>query len=155
MLALSWPRGDAAPAIAAATASPAAGDGVARPDPRLTPGDVFPVTAAAVCRSGYSRSVRDVSSGTKSEVYARYGIRSRAPGEYEVDHLVPLGVGGSNDLKNLWPQPAEPRPGYREKDDLEDALHRLVCSGQLDLAEAQRQVAADWYAAYRRYVLGR
>ncbi|MCC6382466.1 MAG: HNH endonuclease [Dehalococcoidia bacterium] len=153
-LALTSPHGDSFSAPAAAP-PPATADGVVRPNPRLTPGDVLPVAVADVCAAGYSRAVRDVSASTKDQVYARYGVRRRAPGDYEVDHLVPLAIGGSNDLRNLWPQPAEPRPGYREKDRLEGALHDLVCNGELDLARAQEEVAADWYAAYRRYVVDR
>ena len=45
------------------------------------------------------------------EVYREYGIVERTTGEYEVDHLVALEDGGSNDIANLWPEAAEPRPG--------------------------------------------
>ena len=38
------------------------------------------------------------------------------------------------------------------KDGLEAVLPQLVCSGQLSLAEAQRAIASDWHAAYRRWV---
>jgi hypothetical protein len=31
-------------------------------------------------------------------------------------------------------------------------LNRLVCAGRLSLREARRAIAADWLAAYRRYV---
>jgi hypothetical protein len=27
----------------------------------------------------------------------------------------------------------------------------MVCDGSLDLTEAQRQIAADWIAAYKKY----
>ena len=37
------------------------------------------------------------------------------------------------------------------KDQLEDLLPRLVCEGQVDLRTAQRDIAADWVAAYRKY----
>jgi hypothetical protein len=127
--------------------------GLAMPNVELTPGDVLPATAQEICVPGYSSSVRDVSTRTKEAVYASYGITSHKTGEYEVDHLVPLAVGGSNDVKNLWPEPAEPRPGFHEKDRLEVRLHALVCDGELDLATAQHDVATDWYAAYVHYVL--
>jgi hypothetical protein len=35
---------------------------------------------------------------------------------------------------------------------LEDRLHALVISGKLDLKTAQREIATDWIAAYKKYV---
>src|SRR5215468_306538 len=79
-------------------ASPAvAGD---LPDPTLTPGAVMTTDAATVCMPGYAKSVRHVSGNVKAKVYAEYGITSRQPGEYEIDHLISLELGGSNDIKN-------------------------------------------------------
>lgn len=138
--------------------SPAAGadaTNVIRPDQTLTPGDLLPATRAEICSSGYSKRVRDVSSQTKREIYAEYGFATHTPGDYEVDHLVPLGIGGSNDKRNLWPEPINVRPGAKQKDDLENELHNRVCDGRIDLAQAQREIVADWYAAYLRYVPGR
>jgi hypothetical protein len=61
-----------------------------------------------------------------------------------------LELGGSNDLKNLWPEPAEPRPGFHEKDRVENYLHRQVCSGRMSLADAQKQIQTDWLAVYEK-----
>jgi hypothetical protein len=84
-------------------------------DSACTPGAVFPdVTAERVCQPGYSSSVRDVQAEVSREVYREYGIVERTTGEYEVDHLAPLEAGGSNDIANLWPEAAEPRPGLRK-----------------------------------------
>ncbi len=69
-----------------------------------------------------------------------------------MDHLIPLAIGGSNDILNLWPEPATPVPGFHQKDVLEVKLHALVCSGKLDVRKAQSQVATDWPAAYHQYV---
>ena len=38
------------------------------------------------------------------------------------------------------------------KDALEDRLHWLMISGRLDLKQAQKEISADWTAAYRKYV---
>lgn len=124
------------------------------PDRALSPGKATNATLAQICTPGYASSVRDVSIDTKDRVYAEYGITHHEPGEYEIDHIIPLEIGGSNDITNLFPEPAEPRPGFHEKDVLEDTLHDLVCSHKLDLATAQDDIATDWYAAYVKYVLG-
>ena len=122
------------------------------PRPALTPGATLPVTRADVCIHGYSRKVRDVPEGVKRSVYRAYGIVSHAPGEYEVDHLISLELGGSNSARNLWPESYRTRPwNARVKDQLENELHRRVCDGELDLGTAQRQIAGNWIEAYRYY----
>src|ERR1700720_3665021 len=73
------------------------------PDPKLTPGDAFEVTVQDLCVSGYTKKVRNVPAEMKREVYQEYGVTSHGPGDYEVDHLIPLELGGSNSIKNLWP----------------------------------------------------
>jgi hypothetical protein len=123
------------------------------PNPRLTPGAVLTTSAARVCVSGYSASVRDVPDSEKAAVYAEYGV-PHVPYQHEVDHLVSLEVGGSNAITNLWPEPYAGRWGARTKDVLENRLHDLVCSGQLSLTFAQHIEAIDWVAAYERYVGG-
>jgi hypothetical protein len=101
-----------------------------------------------VCVPGYSSSVRDVPTSEKNQVYAEYGITSHSTGQYEVDHLVSLELGGSNDISNLWPEAAEPQPGFHQKDAVENYLHAQVCSGAMSLAAAQQLIATDWLSAY-------
>jgi hypothetical protein len=125
------------------------------PDSSCTPGTVFRTAMKTqICRSGYSRGVRNVSSTTKGRVYASYGVRSHQPGEYEVDHLIPLELGGSNSVKNLWPEPSaqtESR-GFHQKDALENVLHARVCDGRTTLKKARRAIGRNWMSAYRAYV---
>ncbi len=123
-----------------------------RPDSRLTPGDIDPnATKEKVCTSGYTATVRDVSTRTKREVYKAYGIKMPVrKGAYEVDHFIPLVLGGSNSQKNLWPQPADPRPGFHEKDVVENYLHHEVCGDRVTLEKAQHEIRTDWYAVYER-----
>ncbi len=53
---------------------------------------------------------------------------------------------------NLWPQSYQTQPwNAHVKDALENELHRLVCSGQLDLKTAQHDISTDWIAAYKKY----
>jgi hypothetical protein len=71
--------------------------------------------------------------------------------DYELDHLIPIGVGGCRNCEsNLWPEPRNVVPGAKEKDEVEDYLHRQVCSGALSLAEAQQEIASSWYEVYQR-----
>jgi hypothetical protein len=71
------------------------------------------------------------------------------------DHLISLELGGSNDIQNLWPESYRTEPwNAHVKDRLEDRLNDLVCAGRLGLADAQRSIATDWIAAYRRYFEG-
>jgi hypothetical protein len=123
-----------------------------RPDPRLTPGAVLPVTAKDICVPGYTKKVRNVPAAVKRKVYAAYGIAHRAPGEYEVDHLISLELGGSNAIANLWPESYRTKPwNARVKDALENHLHREVCAGTIRLRDAQREIATDWIASYQRH----
>lgn len=79
-----------------------------------------------------------------------YGITSHRPGQYEVDHLVSLQLGGSNDIANLWPEAASPKPGFHEKDRVENYLHDQVCSGAISLSQAQAEIATNWLNVYNR-----
>lgn len=119
------------------------------PDPDCTPGAIFDTaTKDQICQSGYARSVRNVPTSEKDQAYAEYGIASHSPGEYEVDHLVSLELGGSNDIANLWPEAANPTPGFHQKDQVENYLHDQVCTGAISLHDAQVKIATDWLSVY-------
>jgi hypothetical protein len=117
-------------------------------DKACTPGAIFAATKDQICKAGYSSSVRDVPESEKNAVYAEYGVTSHVTGQYEVDHLISLELGGSNDIANLWPEPASPTPGFHQKDVVENSLHAKVCSGQIDLKLAQFEIADNWPAIY-------
>jgi len=122
------------------------------PDPKMTPGATLPVATGDICVSGYSQKVRNVPADVKQQVYAEYGITSHQPGEYEVDHLISLELGGSNSIKNLWPQSYLTQPwNAHVKDKLENEIHAEVCSGKVDLPTAQHDISTDWIAAYKKY----
>lgn len=123
------------------------------PDHACTPGAVFPsATKVRVCKVGYTKRVRNVSERVKNLVYHRYGITRHPRGTYEMDHLIPLELGGSNKQANLFPEAARPRPGFHEKDALENQLHASVCEGRMKLATAQHLIATNWLKTYRALV---
>jgi hypothetical protein len=121
-------------------------------DLATTPGATLSVSIGKLCTPGYTRTVRNVPAAVKKQVCEEYRVPAeRCTGAYvEIDHLISLELGGSNDPANLWPQPYQPKPGAREKDRLENWLHRQVCDGVMSLVDAQQAIAEDWYSAYRR-----
>jgi hypothetical protein len=144
----------AATPVASNTGTPAPALPGSLPNHRLTPGETFAgVTAQQVCVSGYAGRARNVLPEQYRQVYASYGISYPEPsGTYELDHLVPLELGGDNTNGNLWPEPAAPVPGFHQKDQLENYLHDVVCGGRMALADAQAGIASDWIALYRLYI---
>ena len=123
----------------------------ALPDSACTPGAIISTaTKAKICVSGYARTVRNVPTSEKDQVYASYGITHHSTGQYEVDHLVSLELGGSNEIANLWPELASPKPGFHEKDKVENYLHDQVCSGAISLQQAQTEIATNWLAVYNQ-----
>ncbi len=121
------------------------------PDAGCTPGGVFANAATStICVPGYTKGVRSVSTKLRKQLYAAYGISYPVPtGTYELDHLIPLAIGGDNSAANLFPEAAEPKPGFKEKDVVEVYLQEQVCAGKVALGAAQAQVASDWLAVYK------
>ncbi|MCU1454479.1 MAG: hypothetical protein JWN46_2625 [Acidimicrobiales bacterium] len=145
----------------------------ADPDPACTPGVVNPAVTESnirttICRSGWSRRQRAKylpasgprgSQALKRKVAAYYDPPG-VPATSEGDHVISIELGGDpaggpnfaganffdepHDLTGPDGQPA----GSRVKDGFENALHRMVCAHQISLAEAQRQIATDWYGAF-------
>jgi hypothetical protein len=122
------------------------------PDPRLTPGATRPVSLGDVCSMPHEEVVGDVSGSLRQQVFREYGLVNPRPEDYEVDYLIAPGLGGTEDIRNLWPEPsASPAWNAHKKDALEERLHELVCSGDLDLHTAQKAIATDWITAYEKY----
>jgi anti-sigma factor RsiW len=122
------------------------------PNRSLTPGAIRQVAVRDVCVMAHEEVVKAVPAALRQRVFQEYGIANADADNYEVDYLITPGLGGAEDVRNLWPEPnASPVWNSRVKDALEERLHQLVCSGKLDLPTAQREIAADWIAAYRKY----
>ncbi len=128
----------------------------ANPDRACSPGAYYSgLTKRTICSGTFrTSSVRNVSDGTKHAVEIEYGLKPIAYGSaLEIDHIVSLELGGSNDPANLYPERADAAPGYHVKDLLENKLHDMVCGGDIALRDARRQIATDWQKLYKR-VLG-
>ncbi|MDE2100459.1 MAG: HNH endonuclease [Patescibacteria group bacterium] len=126
------------------------------PNHTLTPGATLQVTKTQVCVKGYSTKVRDVPESEKKQVFTEYHIDWSQHSGYEVDHLISLELGGSNDIKNLWPQSYTTKPyNAHVKDRLEDRLHSMVCKGQMSLVTAQKSISTNWVRAYLAIAWGK
>ena len=121
------------------------------PNPNLTPGHTATVTRDNLCGSEYKSADRNISITLKRQTFDRYGLRSEAVG-YNVDHLIPVHLGGSNSPKNLWPQSLSGEWNYHMKNRLERRLHKMVCTQTLALETAQQEIARDWVSAYKKYM---
>jgi hypothetical protein len=118
------------------------------------------ISLTMICTPNYSRCIRNVSEDEKKAVYDAYGIPGGEHHGYcdvtqgcEVDHLISIEIGGSNEQTNLWPQPYS---GLQWNAHVKDRLERFyrdqVCSGKILLTTAQREIADDWVAAYKKRI---
>lgn len=125
-----------------------------------TPGDVRTTDKVSICTTS-TKTLRKVSSATHKMAFKLYGITNKTgwcnhtgtPVGCEVDHLISLELGGTNDIKNLWPQPyGGIKWNAKVKDKLENRLHKLICDGTITPAVAQHAISHDWIAAYQKYM---
>ena len=122
------------------------------PEANLTPGATRPATREDVCRSEPDQNARLIPASVRQRVFESYGLPNARPEAYEVDYLITPELGGSDDIRNLWPEPYSSTVwNAHVKDALEDRLHEMVCDGTLDLRTAQHDIASNWIAAYKKY----
>jgi len=122
------------------------------PNPKLTPGATVKVSKDALCGSWYDTADGSIPISLKVKVFDLYGIRTEKSTPLNVDHLIPVGLGGSNSIENLWPQPLSGEWSYQQKNKLERRLRKMVCKGELDLEKAQQEISTDWVSAYKKYI---
>lgn len=84
---------------------------------------------------------RNVSSALKSQVYDLYKIKEDERNQYTIDHLVPLSLGGSNSIYNLWPQHKDISTAL-----LEGRIYREVNSGKETVYEGINEVLKVKYS---------
>ncbi len=127
------------------------------PDPNCTPGAIDVAISqgnlsTTICSYGFTESMRppvSISEPIKYELMRSYGYGGLELRYYELDHLVPLELGGASTFQNLWPELNNyPAPGYfNSKDEVENKLHSAVCDGTVSLQAAQDAIASDWVTA--------
>jgi hypothetical protein len=122
------------------------------PNTVLTPGAVRQISKEQLCSMPAEDEGRTVPSELAMRVFHEYGIQKPRPRAYEMDYLITPALGGTEDIRNLWPQPYEGSVWTaRVKDALEDHLLALVCRGEIDLVAAQNEMASNWIRAYQKY----
>ena len=123
------------------------------PDRRCSPGAYDAgLTAAVICSPSFrTDTIRNVPQSEKFQVESEYGMVPRDYGyTIEIDHIVPLELGGSNSIANLFPEPGSGTANYHIKDRLENELHDLVCAGAMTLRAARIGIGTNWEAIYKR-----
>lgn len=87
-------------------------------------------------QEGIPHCRRNVTPETKRSVANDFGIFDGYQ-DYEIDHYIPLSIGGSNEVENLWPLPV---PVARAKSALEGKIHEQVKEGALTQDQAIERV---------------
>jgi hypothetical protein len=112
--------------------------------------------ATTICVPGWTKTVRPPTAYTqalKRTMLTRAGLDPSTSIAYELDHFVPLAVGGHpRSEDNLWLQKWDGQWNARVKDRLERKLQVMVCAGAITLQAARSAVQQDWHAAYGKYV---
>jgi hypothetical protein len=124
-----------------------------RPDRLCSPGAYYSrLTKRVICSSGFrTGTIRNVPQAEKFRVEREYGMPATYYGHtIEIDHIVPLELGGSNAIANLFPEPGSGAANYHVKDALENRAKAEVCDGRLSVRAARRGFARNWEALYRR-----
>src|ERR1700742_1018086 len=125
-----------------------ASNGYPLPDPKCTPGAYNPTVTASVfgSRKFTTKCVRDclTDGAQKRTTYKNYGVKQNP--SCELDHLVPLEMGGADSLDNIWPQCGQAPYGknFKEiKDQVESYLAIKILQG-MDIQRAREGIASDW-----------
>jgi hypothetical protein len=116
-----------------------------------TPGAKSNVSETEVCAADFASSQKPVSPWQIGQALSRYGKRLDDK-SVQIDHLIPVSLGGTNDPDNLWPQPVQREWGPQTKDELEAKLLKMVCDKKISLKAAQDAIKKDWVKAYKQYV---
>lgn len=121
------------------------------PNHSITPGSVRTVDLSELCAMPDDDLDPIVTPEKQRRIFDAYGLDARASRAFQVDYLINPQLGGNDEFENLWPEPYHATVwNAQAKDALETRLHGMVCSGQMSLEDAQRQIATDWIGAYKQ-----
>jgi hypothetical protein len=121
--------------------NPAAAGVPMKPDPSYTTGDYCTKTDEDFSEVRYAEKVavcrRAVTWFAKDVVYKNYGISDHCRQYYTVDHYIPLSMGGSNQLENLWPEHKDIKA---TRQNLEQQYYNKLAKGEVSLEYALRTI---------------
>lgn len=139
-----------------------------RPDDAITPGKVFSTNLTDVCGTSagpnegcepghhclatgtYTVRHRHTKDSEKRDAFDAYHVQ-KAGRDFEVDHRVPLALGGADEVANRWPQQGWQHPSFHDKDKLETHVWNAVCRRQtMTLQDGQAIFMRDWIAEFER-----
>ena len=97
-------------------------------------GRIVKRTGDGICSTG-TRQLRHGDCARDDRIMAEYGLPAGLHPDFEIDHLIPVEIGGTDDARNLWPEPGrsiEPQWNAEARD--------RPCIG----APARRESTEDW-----------
>jgi hypothetical protein len=108
-----------------------------RPNFKISPGKICTTKDPDFSTFRYDEQIpycqRHVEWETKAEVLREYGVPLKNRKQYIIDHIIPLSIGGSNSIKNLWPEHLNVK---RELGSIEDDVFLAVRDGLITQEEA-------------------
>lgn len=113
------------------------------PDPELTPGSLCDTPDTYKFSEKIPYCERDVDSNQKWVIIYTYmrkldfRIDDSNRKDFKIDHFIPLCLGGSNKMNNLWPQH---KSLYKITDSLEILLCQKLANGKITQDEAIRRI---------------
>jgi hypothetical protein len=122
------------------------------PNSNLTPGNLLTMDEYILCIPGNPEKIQMnkgvIPESVVKQVFANYQIKYPTTKAYQIDKFIPYSLGGSDNIKNLWPQSID-YPGYKEKDIAEKYLYNLMCNKTINITEAQLRIKTDWVKVYK------
>jgi len=123
------------------------------PNPELTPGNFLTMDTDFLCiPRTVEELAKDTTVETKKQIFENYQLSYPPKKKYQMDRYIPISLGGSNDIRNIWPQSID-YPGYQEKDKAEEYLYNLMCNNTINITTAQERIKTDWIAVFKECCL--